>query len=112
MFLSGQSRGVVIGLAAVIVIAGYFVVTRATPQRTAVRAADWVCEDCGHMFIARQETGVRRCPVCPGEAVRTYIYYDAAKDDLIELYREKPVEGADPRMTATERQVKIPVSPQ
>ncbi len=98
-----------IGLLAVILIAGYFVVRQVTPTRYRPPDVDWVCEECDHMFVAPVQWEPRSCTRCPGEAVRTYIYYDMSTGELVELYREKPLPGGDPAMMGPEdRLVKVP----
>ena len=104
----GEGKGAIIGLLAVIVIAGYFVVRQITPTRYRPPDVDWACEECDHMFTAPVQWETRDCPVCPGEAVRTYIYYDTASGELIELYREKPHPDAGPEMLPEDRLVKEP----
>lgn len=105
----GQGKGAIVGLLAVIVVAGYFIARQATPTRYRPPDVDWACEECDHMFTAPVQWETRDCPRCPGEAVRTYIYYDTAAGELIELYREKPAPDADPEMPGPEdRLVKVP----
>ncbi len=105
----GQGKGAIVGLLVIIVLAGFFIVRQITPTRYRPPDVDWACEQCDHMFTAPVQWEPRACPRCPGEAVRSYIYYDTAKDELIELYREKPVPGADPAMMGPEdRLIKVP----
>lgn len=105
----GQGKGAIVGLLAVIIIAGYFIVKQITPTRYRPPDVDWACEQCDHMFTAPAQWETRECPRCPGEAVRAYVYYDTAAGELIELYREKPLPDADPEMMGPEdRLVKVP----
>lgn len=105
----GQGKGAIVGLLAVIVIAGYFIVRQAAPTRYRPPQVDWACEECDHMFTAPVQWGNRDCPRCPGEAVRTHIYYDTVTGELIEVYREKPAPGADPAMPdPDDRLVQVP----
>ncbi len=108
MNCKGQGKGAIIGLVAVIVIAGYFVIRQISPQRYTPPNADWACEECDHRFVAPIQIEPRECPRCPGEAVRTYMYYDTARNELIELYREKPHPDAHPEMIEEDLVVKVP----
>lgn len=105
----GQGKGAMVGLLAVIVIAGYFIVRQVTPARYTPPEVDWACEQCDHLFTAPYAWGTRDCPRCPGEAVRTHIFYDVSSGELVEVYREKPMADVDPEMMdPDERLVKVP----
>jgi hypothetical protein len=91
----GKTKGTIASLLAVILISAYFIYKQQSPARYTPRGADWACEECGLLFTAPAIQGVRKCPECGGEAVRTYIYYNSGTDELIEVYREKYVKPAD-----------------
>ncbi len=98
----GQSKGALVGLLAVILIAGYFIVRQVGSGRPSARGVDWVCEECDHTFIAPLQMETRDCPRCPGEAVRSFIFYNTETGELVELYREKPHPDAGPDMPMIE----------
>ncbi len=107
----GQGKGAIVGLLAIIVLAGFFIVRQMTPTSYRPPDVDWACEQCDHMFTAPVQLETMECPQCRGEAVGSYIYYDTEKGELVEIYREKeePLPGADPDMTGPEdRRVKVP----
>ncbi len=109
MNAKGAGKGAVVGLLAVIVIAGYFIFRQAGGPGQRVANVDWACEECDHLFQAPAYFGTRDCPRCPGEAVRTYIYHDSATGDLFELYRQKPGPDADPEDIGPETMlIKVP----
>ncbi len=86
---NGAGKAAVVGILAVIAIAGFFIFRQAAPTRPASPGTDWVCLECDHTFIAPIQMDDRDCPVCPGRAVRTYIYYDTLNEELVEVYRER-----------------------
>ena len=110
MNCNGQSKGAVVWFGAVILIAGYFIVRQVMPQRYTPLGAGWVCEECDYGFAAPVQSETRDCPECGGEAVRSYLCYDMAREELIELYREKPHPQADPEYPdpRADRIIKVP----
>ena len=106
----GQGKGAIVGLLVIIVLAGFFIVRQIIPTKSRPLDVDWACEQCDHMFTAPEQLDNRDCPQCGGEAVRSYIYYDTAKGELVELYREKTMPGLDPDMLIGQehRLIKVP----
>lgn len=86
------------GLVAVIAVAGLFVVLHLLPNEEGAPDWDWACVECEHTFVAEKQMLPRECPECEGEAVRSYLYYDALEERVIELYRERPDPGAEPEL--------------
>ncbi len=102
-----NGKGVIIVLVAVIIVSLVVVVRHVTSGRSGPGEdmVDWVCEECEHFFVAPFTMGNLDCPECRGEAVKTYLFYDKATGELVELFREKP---ADPEREDGEILLKTP----
>lgn len=86
------------GLIVVIAVAGLFAVMHFVPNEQGEPDWDWACVECEHTFVAEWQMLPRECPECEGEAVRSYLYFDAVEERVIELYREKPDPEAEPEL--------------
>lgn len=58
------------------------------PRIDKVDAKQWVCEACGHTFLAPHAKGVKKCPKCGKEAaIRSFTYKCGACGRYFEAYR-------------------------
>lgn len=92
----GGGKVALAGLIVVIVLAGFFI-ARQSGVGTGPRVpqADWACEECDHRFTDAIRLEPRECPVCGGEAVRSYMFYNEETGELVEVYRAKPDPDVD-----------------
>ena len=58
------------------------------PRIDQAAARQWVCESCGHTFLAPHAKGVKACPKCGKEAaIRSFTYKCGACGRYFEAYR-------------------------
>lgn len=91
-----KSGLVVAGLLAVILVTLVMVIRQVRGPVHPQERVDWVCEGCEHFFTAPYTPENSVCPLCGGESVKTYIFYDADAGELFEFFRERPIDPEEP----------------